>query len=87
VPEPPAIPGLPDYARRRTLAAIAASRGDHAAARAHVEEARRQLMSGKAGATGGGKWELDRLREVEAHLSEGDPTAARGNAAPQPMVQ
>ena len=45
-------------------------------------------MNGKAAATGGGRWELDRVREIEGREIEGrDPKArsedARENAATQ----
>ena len=69
VQEPPKVLGVPEHGRLRTLAAIALARGDVAASQAHISAARAILENGKAGKTGGGKWELDRLREIEARLN------------------
>jgi hypothetical protein len=65
---PTAAAGVPQHARLRTMAAIAGLHGDDSAARAQIDAARTLLTSSKTAATSGGRWELDRLREIEARM-------------------
>jgi hypothetical protein len=65
---PTATAGVPQHARLRTMAAIAALHGDDGAARAHIDAARTLLTSSKTATTSGGRWELDRLQEIEARM-------------------